>query len=227
MKNIFSIFLFCSISLSVVARETIHFVTAIIPPYQKYSTEKKLVGTGIDALNCALKNLDVETRIQVHSWKRAQFLVRQGQADGFFVASRNSNRDQFATFSAPMLESKWLWVSKVGKYKVLSKEVSKVGTIVGTNMAHFQSKNFKNVILSKDIDRLILLIQKDRVDRIMCTPDMFNEALMRLKLKHNDFEVEVAKDRPLGVYFGKHFIERHPRFLKKFNNAVLTCSRLN
>lgn len=224
MKKFFLTFLLSCLSFCSIAKETLHLVTAIIPPYQKYSKDKKLVGTGVDVLKCVTKRMDMEARIEVYSWKRAQELVRQDSADGFFVASRNSTRDQYAMISAPILESKWLWVSKVGMDKKLDKESLRVGTIVGTNMAMYQTKNFKNVVLSKDMERLVTLIQKDRVDKIMCTPDMFRDISARMKLKTSDYITQVAHDRPLGVYFGHQFLRRNPDFLQRFNQAIVFCT---
>ncbi|EAR60601.1 hypothetical protein [Neptuniibacter caesariensis] len=84
-------------SASTFGKTTIVLTTHNLPPYSHY-IGKMLSGSAVEVVECAFKPMSEYTlQIKVVPWKRAQTLVIQNEADGFFAASKNPTRDNYAT----------------------------------------------------------------------------------------------------------------------------------
>lgn len=80
------------------------------PPYT-YLENGTPAGLGVDALIPILDAMEVQYHMKVASnHGRALHEVIAGRSDGFFMASRNEERDKHAIFSESILKNKWVWV---------------------------------------------------------------------------------------------------------------------
>ncbi len=89
--------------------ETILLTTTILSPYQERGDDGTLQGIAVELIRCALHEMNQPYELEVYPWKRAQMMVKDGDAQGFFVGSQNPERDAYATISAPVLINRWRW----------------------------------------------------------------------------------------------------------------------
>lgn len=210
-----------------VPKHALRFATALISPYQIMDAEGTLTGRSLPILACTMEALGYAYEVELLPWGRAQKNVELGISDAFFVASQNKVRDSYALISEPMFSGTRSWFFKAGNtLEIDQDEVRRrinVGTVFGTNMHSMLDSKFENVVTKTTESELVELLLAGRIDALLLTDDMFNYTLDQMKLDKARFDSLVASQRPLGIYFGKHFLSDKPELLERFNDALPAC----
>ncbi len=216
------------LALSPCHAETVRLTTHNLSPYS-YLKNEKLVGKAIEVVECAFKKLDnFEAEFIVVPWKRAQQVVERNKAEGFFAASHNPQRDEYAVLSEIIAEQKWTWYMLSERLIDPTSDTFKqnyvVSSFLGANMQKWlNQQGFKlvNQPPSTNPQLFKLLIHK-RVDAILA-----NDQVMNKLIAENNAADKIStitnRNKPLGVYFSKKFIQKNKEFLSAFNQAVLDC----
>jgi len=199
------------------------------PPYVIQGPQQGLTGHSVVVTQCVAEKLGIRLRIHAYPWLRAQQLVREGTGDGFFPASRNAARDEFAVLSDPVSPQRWYWYLPVADTSdVLSRDFKgqkQVGARLGSNMYFWLKKNHFNLVFyTSDWETLVIGLVNKRVDAILANDETTDPLLQKLKVQ-NQFRKELCLDNPLGVYFSKKLVARYPNFLKRFNQQLPACAR--
>lgn len=184
-------------------------------------------GVAVSVVQCALQALDQPYDIVVVPWARAQKMVQTNQADGFFSASKQDSRDEYAVFSEIIAEQKWQWYllkdNPLNPEQVGFKNNALVGGFIGANMLSWLEKNeFKVAAKATNSEVLLQLLLRRRVDAILANNHVMDE-LIRKSQAEDKIKYFVNKDKPLAVYFAKTFIDKHKDFLPAFNDKVRSC----
>jgi len=207
---------------------TIKLATTIMSPYQTYDELGQVQGTGIDAIRCLEKATGLRFTIDVFPWIRAQELVNRGQYDGFFVGSQNADRDEFASFVGPLLHNFWHWY--VRKDKVLdlnpdntpAQKDQVIGVVMGTNMHQWiQKKDSYTIIAHENSHKLFDLLKAGRLDYVLATGAMYESYQ---GAEHVDFNILVAKSKPLGLYMGHQFVNRQKSNFELIKKGASECA---
>lgn len=205
----------------------IRFSTATITPYQTLDDKGELSGFAIPIIECLMQAMSLEYRIEVLPWARAQKNVELGHSDAFFVASRNADRDRYATQSKPLFSGTRSWYVRpsisLKPDTIQFREQALVGTIFGTNMHRLLQEEFANVVTKTTEEELIVLLDKGRLDAVLMTDLMFETSLAQMDMSEHSFRRYQSAQKPLGVYFGHHFLARQADFLARFNEHVPGC----
>lgn len=219
------------------SEEKVILSTHNLYPYGSYPPgEKEMVvadetfkGVAVDRVRCVFKKMDTPLEIQVVPWRRAQFLVESGNADGFFAASQNDSRDEFAVKTMIIADQKWNWY--ILKENPLSprdqafKEKASVGGFVGANMLKWmQEQNYNVTATPNDTEGLLKLLLARRVDAVMANNYVMN-ALLQNYAVEDQVKIYLNLDKPLFVYFSKDFLKSRPMFIEQFNNLIPECSQ--
>ena len=212
------------------AADIIRFATAIIPPYQYQNSDGDLKGVALPIVECAMRSLGQDYSVSVLPWLRAQGNVQLGESDAFFVASNNADRNSYATMSEPLFSGKRSWYFRPGYHiETDSDEFKKtaiVGTVFGTNMHAWLKGSFSQVIAKDSLSELISLLTAKRLDALLTTDLMYSHTMKKLNLPEDKFSRSLSQTKPLGVYFGHHFIEKNASFLASFNQTLVDCRTL-
>jgi ABC-type amino acid transport substrate-binding protein len=198
-----------------------------LPPYSYRDADQRLQGLAVEVVECALTRMDMPYSIKVTAWARAQKLVEDCMADGFFAGSRNPERDAYAVKSAIIAEQQWRWYLLADNPSDPSTEgfrqQANVSSFIGANMLDWLVDNHYQVASPpKDTDGLLKMLQAKRVDAILANNLVMQRSLQQQGLE-NEIRSVLLKDKPLGVYFAKRFISAHPGFLERFNTHVGVC----
>lgn len=112
----------------------------VIPQFPPYTNEENKIftGVGIDLISIVMKDIGVDYKLRsTPNYARALNEVKHGRADGFFLASENSQRNEVAVFSEPLLINKWSWFfasdRSLNPKSKSFKSIAKVATIHGSN----------------------------------------------------------------------------------------------
>ncbi len=208
--------------------ETVRLTTHNLAPYSYYENDK-LIGKAVIVVECAFKQLNnFEAEFIVVPWKRAQQMVEKNEAEGFFAASHNPQRDEYAVISEIIAEQKWTWYMLTERIADPTSDTFKqnyiVSSFLGANMQKWlNQQGFKlvNQLPSTNLQLFKLLMHK-RVDAILANDQVMNK-LITEKNAADKISTIINRNKPLGVYFSKAFIQKNPKFLPSFNQAVLNC----
>lgn len=206
------------------AVETLRLTTQEFPPYQSKETGT-LNGIAVDVVTCTLQRMGQRFEIELLPWARAQKLVEDGEAHGFFSASRSAARDAYARMSELVAPQVWQWYMPKGSTTdPAAKATLKVGTMMGSAMQTWLEENGYNVALKgRSVELLIKNLEARRIDVFLANELAFEKEAADLGRKRDDFTVVTHSDRPLGVYFGKKFLDQEPAFLDRFNAEIAPC----
>ncbi len=90
-------------------KSKIILTTQSVPPYVICNKNGKFDGYAAKVVRYALEKMGQPYEIRIFPWNRAQMMVKEDRADGFFPASQNNTRDEYAVISATIAEQKWNW----------------------------------------------------------------------------------------------------------------------
>ena len=219
------------------SEEKVILTTHNLYPYGSYPPgEKEMViadetfkGVAVDRVRCVLKKMDTPLEVQVVPWRRAQLLVKRGNADGFFAASQNESRDEFAVKTMSIADQQWNWYllkeNSLSPRDQSFKEKASVGGFVGANMLKWmQEQNYKVTATPNDTEGLLKILLARRVDAVMAN-NYVMQALLQNYGVEDQVKIYLNVDKPLFVYFSKEFIKSRPMFIEKFNNLIPECSQ--
>lgn len=220
----FLIVLACQITTTLSeASETLRLVT---------ETTRPLNQKGLPYIKCALTKSGHSIEITSMPWARAQLVTERGLHDGFFVASQNDKRDQYAIMSEPFFSIDWLFI--VNKESGLSPDNPKFQNgIFAANRGSARNAWLKGkyddgiisheVVTTTDAMRALMMLALGRVDIVLENSINLEAVFQQTGYTSSDFQSFVAKSVPMGVYFNKDFLNGHPDFLARFNANVKNC----
>lgn len=196
------------------------------PPYT-YMHDGKPSGIGIEVVEPILEKMGVKYTIQISSnHGRALRQLILEKSDGFFMASKNAERDKHAVFSKPILINKWVWVT-LKSTNIDIKESSssiKVASLLNTNTERWLKKNNYRVVASaSSIESLVKLLDVNRVDAIFLSEAVLIEAVGDL----TKYNTSVAVEKDFGFYVSKSFIDKYPTFMQELNEHISQSSKVN
>lgn len=195
-------------------------------------TGSPLIKSAYPLLKCAFDKLAQNYEIIERPWKRAQFKTRDGQYDGFFMASKNETRDSYAVFSYPFITIEWLYIMrKEDKTTPIDAKFNELIFAANQGSARyawlankFKAHEISNLAYSTHDPALTLkLLLKGRYDVALENRANFNKTLLDSSMREADFNVFVAQEKQLGIYFSSSFIQNHPKFLTLYNSSMKHC----
>ncbi len=207
---------------------TVRLTTHDLPPYGSYrGADHRFGGIAVDVVDCVMRKLDRAYRLQVVPWARAQKLVPRGEADGFLAASRNAERDRYATSSVLIAEQEWRWYlmasNPADPRSESFRRTATVGSFIGANMLDWLRENGYRVEAKPGTtEQLLVMLTKGRVDAILANHLVMAELAKKHSLE-SQLRSVLQENRPLGVYFSKVFLEKNPGFLARFDQQVPRC----
>ena len=208
--------------------EPVVLTTHNLYPYSYLQGKNTLTGLAADVVHCVFERMKQPYEIRVVPWKRAQFMVRNGKADGFFAGSQNSDRDNYAKMSAIIADQKWMWFFKKKQPFRPKDPQFKTKMIVssfqGANMQKWLVANGYTVSENppKDTLNLLRMLMADRIDAALANNEVMTTLLDHLTEKNTVISA-LNRNKPLGVYFSKEFLASRPLFLETFDSHVRPC----
>lgn len=201
----------------------VHLGTQVWWPYQFDEN----TGVAVEAVKCVMDKMGQPYDIKVTAWARAQAETRDGKLDGFFAASKNAARNEYAVQSKPFIKQKWAFyvLKKNADTLTLSKDGlknAKGGARKNAATERWLTVNGYTVgATPSDCDKLIKMMMKGRMDYAMENTTVFEYYVSKIPGLSMDKFIAVENiDKHLGVYFSKSFLAKYPGFLNDFNTAI-------
>ncbi|AZN37407.1 substrate-binding periplasmic protein [Iodobacter ciconiae] len=219
--------IFCLLGTLQAQAAPVRLLTQQQLPYSNQQADGHQSGLALETVRCVMNKLQHPVEIKFLPWKRAQNLVEQGEADGFFPASQNSERDRYATLSQVIAPQQWRWYFLAeNTAKPLSEEFRQsatVGAYFGSNMLTWlKSSGYRIYATPPAHDQLLKMLLAGRVGAVLASDLAMYEAIYVAHAEHQ-VRSELQEDKPLGVYFSHRFLKEDPEFLNRFNAELPSC----
>jgi len=197
------------------------------PPYQTFSSDT-IAGLSITRLKCVLRQIEQPYQLTMTNWENAQLVVQNEEQHGFFVAEQTQQRDKYAVFSAPLIYHHWYWYFSNSLTDINLTQINKlkwkVSAKFGTNKWFYLHKNGYEVVKKpRNVESLLDMLMHNEVDAILVDDLALQVALKKSGMRRQSFRSHKVTTKPLGIYFQKKFIGKHPSFLPMFNQAISDC----
>lgn len=195
-------------------------------PYQ-YQENGEMKGSGIEKLKCIMREMEQPYQLMMTQWDKAQLLTEVGSQHGFFLASHNSKRDEYAIYSDSVMDQNWSWFSlsdSIDINSMMFKSQVEVVALFGSNKWFWLQKNGYQVSMKpRSAKAMVQLMLKGEVGAILGNDEVIEETIKQLGISYRAISKKQMKSQPLGVYFSKSFVKKYPRFLTEFNRTIQQC----
>ncbi len=205
------------------ASEVVHLTTQDWPPYQMLAGDR-IDGVAVRVLRCVFGRLGVEPQITMAPWLRAQQEVREGRADGFFVATENAERNSYATLSAPIVPETRRWYWRHDRNVDVSDKTISVAAQGGTVMHEWLiAGGYTNVRSMLTTDDLIHSLENNTIDAALANQLVFDWSTAVAGIPPAAFRSSTVSEVGLGIYFRNRYLAEHPGLLQRFNDQAADC----
>lgn len=207
----------------------VSLTTHDLPPYSFPVEGHAASGIAVQTVQCAAKALSIRVNIGFFPWKRAQKMVENNAADGFFGASQADQRDAYAVLSATIAPQEWRWyllkASTMDPSSETFKRSARASSFHGANMQDWLiEKGFKAYDNPPKNSNLLAMLLNGHVDAILANR-LVMEQLLAHAGKTGAVKSYMALDKPLGIYFSKAFLaSQPPDYLARWNHAITACT---
>jgi len=212
---------------------TLRLVAPQFPPYTSES-EGIFSGIGIDLIKQVMQDINVEYELRsTPNYARALGELENGNADGFFLASENDQRNEVAQFSEPLLINHWSWFFRPdANYNTDSfafKASARVASIHGSNTYKWLIERDYNVTTKANSTKnfTAMLLEKKRIDAVFLASIVFRKTLASNGYSADDYVEVFEKSKPFGIYISKAYLKEHPDFMARLNASILKVQSLN
>jgi len=200
------------------------------PPYH-IDTLSGADGIAVRTVACIMARINQPFTIHKRPWKRVQFETKVNHLDGFFSASQNEVRDNYATLSDVFLPQKRVFYAKVNAVNLPLEQFTleyihskKIAARAGSNALHSLNRGKYNVVATpKTQMALVKMLEEQRVDVILENSLVFEKTILELGKEKTDYYAVVKETKNMGVYFSNRFLQRNKSFLAKFNDNIQPC----
>lgn len=193
-----------------------------------YTAERNQLvrGGSIEHIECIFKDLRQPYQITSMPWLRARQEVRKGKLDGFFTAISIEEADDYASLSAPLVLENWYWFWRADMKAPDSwQDDYKLGAILGSQQAEWlQEADYSEPMTANNLPQMLKMLFSKRIDAILADKEHFEKAAAELGIDAGTYQYRFFRYVPLGVYFGKAFLNEHPGFLPRFNQHIYACA---
>lgn len=206
---------------------TVTLATHDLYPYGSYQGNR-FTGIAADRVRCALDRLGIQLQLEVMPWARAEAAMFRAQADGFFAASQSEARDQHGVRSVKIADQTWQWFlladSPWAPDQPHFREQALVTSFVGANMQKYLAANdYRLAEPPVTSEGLAAMLVSGRIDAALANNQVMR-AILDSRYPGVAIKSMVLLDKPLYVYFGHGFAQRHTTFVPAFNDAVAACT---
>lgn len=205
----------------------LHLETNLAPPYQVLDGQQ-LSGESVQTIRCVLNKLRWDFHINLVPWKRAQNNLTHGSSDGFFSSTEQSQLDEVAEISAPIVLEKWFWYGRQATQLTQPNFPTqlKIGVLRGSSQEEWLQNQHQGIAQAvNQLPSLIKLLEIGRIDTFLIDQNMMNSAFHYPKeaAELHNLPHRFERYMPMGIYFSHHFLGNHPGFIRQFNQQILGC----
>jgi len=205
---------------SLQAKDKVHFITEVFPPYQITDDEKLTGGISVEIVRELQKNLGESSQIKFYPWARGYKLAKNKKNYALFSTLRTKEREKQFKWVGPIATMKLVFFKRADSTLELktfedAKNVRKIGVTYNVgNYEILKDKGFKNLdILKSGTDEVnIKKLVRGRID---LWPALMEAGVYNAKTMGYAGKIVPIKD--IVIFQGDLYIA----FCKKTDDAII------
>lgn len=214
--------LFASLSYG---QDTLRLGVPLLKPFT-YIENNEFKGTAISPVKKALEGSKIKYKwVFIENYSLLLKAVRSEQIDGFFLATKNVERDKYARFSKPVFIEHYCWfILKSAPYELDSSDFklnARIGAIIKTN-SHRLTIRRGYQVYGQPAQLLAQQFINGTIDAVFATQSPFSYELDAIDFSKKKYTITQDSERPFGIYISKKYLGRHPDTLHKMNQHITT-----
>lgn len=198
------------------------------PEYMPYTGEVNgaVVGVGVERVARILKRAGMSMSVHVvPNYSRCVFEVSHQMADGFFLGSRNSERDAVAVMSRPVMVNRWIWVLRKSNPSDPAvpefKGQRDVGVLLHTNPHVWLKENrYRITGTPTSATSLLAMLDAGRFEAALVPELVFQHAALQSGRNTANYRTALHSSQAFGIYLSKDFLRNNPGVLERINAAI-------
>lgn len=198
------------------------------PEYMPYTGEVNgaVVGVGMERVSRVIERAGMSMSVHVvPNYSRCVFEVSHQIADGFFLGSRNSERDAVAVMSHPVMVNRWIWVlrknSQANPAVPEFKGQRDVGVLLNTNPHVWLKENrYRITGTPTSATSLLAMLDAGRFEAALVPELVFQHAAQQSGRDTANYRTALHSSQAFGIYLAKDFLRTHPDALARINAAI-------
>lgn len=119
-----------AIASQALAADRIRFVTLEFAPFI-YGEDQQVAGPGREVIAAVCAEAKIDCSYDIYPWRRAQALIKSGDADGLMVIGRNPKREEWIRFSPPHFRTEYGFFVAAGNEMTLTDYTQLAGLKIG------------------------------------------------------------------------------------------------
>lgn len=231
MKKIFvilvSLFTIASPSYAEIVKLNVGISTGY-PPFYFFDKNKQPTGICIDIINQIAQSMNVSVQYTSYPWKRMLKYAQEGKVDAVMPLFKTDDREKFLTFPAVGLvdETNNFFTSSSNSIKYSGKLTDVIDLKIGVMDTfsygkEFDNTDFTNKTIVNDLEQLILLVQRKRLQLGIGNAKVVNYSAKKMNvLDEIQFLSPPITVSPLFIGFSKKRIGSE--FVNQFNKQLHT-----
>lgn len=200
----------------------------LVPEYLPYTgtVDGKAGGFGVEKVREVFRRAGLEMQVQVvPNYARCVSEVRAGAADGFFLGSRNRERDAVAVMTDAIMINNWIWLLPKGTTRKPADadfvRTASVGVMLNTNPhAWLRDNGYLVGGTTKNAASLLNMLDAGRLDAVLVPELVIQNALQTSGKRLDDYQSHTHSRQPFGIYISKQFIRQNPGVVDQINDAI-------
>lgn len=206
-------------------QDTLRLGVPILKPFT-YLENDEFKGTAIAPIKTALENSGIKYKwVYIENYSLLLKAVRSDTIDGFFVATKNVERDKYAKFSKPIFIDHYSWfILKDAPFKLDSNDFklnARIGAIVKTN-SHRLTIRRGYQVYGQPAELLAQQFTSGTLDAVFATQASFSYELDAINFSKKKYTITQDSERPFGIYISKKYLGRFPDTLNNINQHITT-----
>lgn len=208
-------------SISVGAQ--IRLGTALMPPYQK-ETSEGIQGTAVNTVLCVFDKTNREPTITVMPSSRLAYSLNHSESDAIFSLGKRVPR--IGIISRPIVLEKWYWFYNNNDLEISPSNKELIIAVVRGSESEYwlKQQRYKNLSTVSIVEQAIKMLEAGRVDAILADNLKVQEAALELDIDvPSEFSV-FQKFTSLGMHFSDTYVDENPAVVVEFNNNIRHCN---
>lgn len=219
--------LLLSVSTIAKADGTVMLATHDVYPHH-YVERGEIKGQVIRQLQCAFNRMETPYRAEFGGWVNDELNLRTGKIDGIFAVAINDTRKAYGELSKTIATKNLYWYFSGTKLDVTQDnplyQRYRVAAEFGSDEWFMIKRQKYNVRMKpKNAEALVKMLVNHEVDAILIDERVFEYQKSKANVGNLTFTRTPYQKIDLGVLFSSAFLQKNPRFLTSFNQAVSNC----
>jgi len=228
MKNLIFVLIFTLFSTPLYAQNTIKLVYGNNFPPFSWEDNKQMQGILIDVLTEAIQTrMGISVSHEGYPWKRAQMMVREGNADAFATVSTPERRTYTEVSKEPVVVATFTLFVKADNPKIGElKNIRKLSNLKGYKIGHYRGSGWAkknlagmNVDIANTLDLTLKKLVSGRFDVFIDVSQVIRYRIRELGWQNQITELpNIIDSSTFNLCIGKK--SSYANILQKFDETI-------